>query len=125
MEERSRIYENTAYRLMMDNFYNQSVVCYYYSVLQWMMYILAERVAVPVSYANQAPMGEDKHNWLCQEIKDRISSPNYRSQFSEAFEKLRGCRHEADYEARRFTKEECVEVRELALRVKSLIRYAR
>jgi len=125
MEERSRIYENTAYRLMMDNFYNQSVVCYYYSVLQWMMYILAERVVAPVSYVEQAPMGEDKHHWLCEEIKGRISNPNYRNQFSEAFEKLRECRLEADYETKQFTKDECVVVRELALRVKSLIRYAR
>jgi len=110
---------------MMDNFYNQSVVCYYYSVLQWMMYTLAERVAAPVSYTNQAPMGEDKHHWLCEEIKGRISNPTYRNQFSEAFEMLREYRHEADYETRQFTKEECVGVRELVSRVKSLIRYAR
>lgn len=125
MEDRSGIYDKTAYRLMMDNFYNQSVVCYYYSVLQWMMYTLAERVAAPVSYTNQAPMGEDKHHWLCEEIKGRISNPTYRNQFSEAFEMLREYRHEADYETRQFTKEECVGVRELVSRVKSLIRYAR
>ena len=125
MEERSRIYENTAYRLMLDNFYNQSVVCYYYAVLQRMMYILAEAVAERIPYSAQAPMGEDRHNWLCERIKDRISSPRYRSQFAEAFGQLRDLRKTADYEHKNFSKDECLSVKTLVNQIYSLLRYVR
>ena len=110
---------------MMDNFYNQSVVCYYYSVLQRMMYILAERVGEPVSYEMQAPMGEDKHYWLCEEIKGRISSRTYRNQFSEAFGRLRDYRHDADYEQKNFTRDDCLEVRDLVQKLNYLMNNAR
>lgn len=110
---------------MMDNFYNQSVVCYYYSVLQKMMYILAETVAERIPYSAQAPMGEDKHSWLCERIKDRISSQRYRSQFAEAFDQLRDFRKAADYEQTNFTKDECLNVKTLAEQVFSLLRYVR
>lgn len=125
MEERSRIYKDTAYRLMMDNFYNQSVVCYYYSVLQRMMYLLAETAVEHIPYTVQSPMGEDRHTWLCERIKERISSPRYRSQFVEAFEQLRVKRKEADYDQKYFTKDDCVEVKMLEERVCSLLRYVR
>lgn len=125
MEERSGIYKDTAYRLMMENFYNQSVVCYYYSVLQRMMYLLAETAVERIPYGEQAPMGEDKHSWLSERIKERISSPRYRIQFVEAFDKLRELRHAADYEQKNFTKEECLGVRMLADQIYSLLRYMR
>lgn len=125
MEERSRIYKDVAYRLMIDNFYNQSVVCYYYSVLQRMMFLLAETAVERIAYTAQAPVGEDKHTWLCEKIKERISSPRYRSQFAEAFDRLREKRKEADYEQKNFTKDECFEVQMLEERVCSLLRYVR
>lgn len=110
---------------MMDNFYNQSVVCYYYSVLQRMMYLLAETAVERIPYTAQAPMGEDRHSWLCERIKDRISSPRYRSLFAEAFDKLRELRHAADYEQKNFTKDECLNVKTLAEQLYSLLRYVR
>ena len=110
---------------MMDNFYNQSVVCYYYSALQRMMYILAETASNSIAYASQARIEEDKHSWLCERIKERIPNSQYRSQFADAFEQLRENRKLADYGQKIFTKEECLEMKELATRTIEKLRYVR
>jgi hypothetical protein len=90
-----------------------------------MMYLLAETAVERIPYGEQAPMGEDKHSWLCERIKDRISNPRYRSQFAEAFDQLRDKRKAADYEQTNFTKDECLNVKTLVEQLYSLLRYVR
>ena len=95
--------------------YNSSVHCSYYAVLQYMKYKLANCEENPLPYDKQNDKKNgSSHEFILNEIKQRINNPYKAKGFMEKVRNLKKYRVEADYTQRDFTEEESLECKEQA-----------
>lgn len=111
MLQRSRNNERAALLLMGKRNYDGSVVAFYYSVLQRMMYALNEAERNPLPYDQQKPLDGNIHYFILSEIRSRIMNRRESEIFKEQFEDLFSFRKKADYKAESISQEECAECR--------------
>lgn len=100
-----------------------SIHCSYYSVFQYMKYILAHLRVRPYTYEQQNT-GEKSasHERILNEIKNRLSlRAEDESDFKYSFDFLKKQRQLADYSTTTFTVEECIDIRDLAVRLRSTL----
>ncbi len=90
-----------------------SVHCCYYAVLQLIKFTLAERVSNKISYEEQREksLGKGSHEYLINEIRNRISSRYAERTFMEQIRDLRQNRVLADYDIKFFTPEESLDIK--------------
>lgn len=110
---RSKCSQDAALLLMKKQHYDSSVVAFYYSVLQRMMFALNGAEIRPIPYERQNPLNEDIHYKILIEITNRIAIKREEESFKEQFEDLFSYRKKADYQSEPITQEECVECRML------------
>jgi excinuclease UvrABC helicase subunit UvrB len=113
MLRRSEDNAKAALLLLGKRNYNGSVVAFYYSVLQRMMYALNETDRRPLKYESQNPLNEELHHKILTEITNRIDSRRDEDGFKVQFEYLFELRKKADYEAENITQDECAKSRTL------------
>lgn len=97
-----------------DNYKNtQSIHCLYYSVLQMMIYKLANLRygAVPYSQQEEQSKNSSSHEWLLTKIRNEFKTGQEKAKFSENFRKLKSDRKDADYGERLFTLEDATDCR--------------
>ena len=93
--------------------YDGSVVAFYFSVLQRMMYALNEAEKRPLPYESQNPLNEELHHKILKEITNRIDNKKQGDDFEELFEELFNLRKKADYSADFISQDECTQSRDL------------
>ena len=113
MLNRSEESYQAAMLLMHTRHYTSSVVALYYSVLQRMMYALANDVICPISYEAQDPFEESIHERILAEIKNRIRNSKEANNFKELFKELYDYRKKADYQADIISQDEFAECRSI------------
>lgn len=113
MLSRSVDNQKAALLLMDRRNYDGSVVAFYFSVLQRMMYALNETERRVLPYERQNPLNQELHHKILMEITNRIDSRRDEDSFRVQFEKLYELRKKADYEAESITQEECAKSRTL------------
>ncbi len=112
MNQRSDIYYNAGLKLLSQRLYSQSIACFYYSVLQKMLYSLTVSPFRPIKYEDQNPLDEDIHKRTLEDIITRLNGRKKVEKMNELFrDKLLPLRKKADYEPAQCTQEECVECR--------------
>lgn len=113
MLRRSEDNEKAALLLLGKRNYDGSVVAFYYSVLQRMMYALNEAERRPLPYESQNPLNEELHHKILTEITNRIDNRRDEDGFKAQFEELFDLRKKADYQAESITQDECAKCRML------------
>lgn len=115
MNNKSEQYYQAGLELLQEKLYDQSVVCFYYSVLQQMMYSLTIAENNPVAYENQNPLDENLPFRICNDVIQRIKG-TYKKDIEYIREKflmgLLAYRHKADYSGDSITQLECLDCRE-------------
>jgi len=111
MLKRSNENKNAALLLMGKRNYNGSVVAFYYSVLQRMMYALNEVESNPLPYDQQKPLDGNIHYFILNEVRSRIANRRESENVKGQFEELFSFRKKADYKEENITQDECVECR--------------
>lgn len=96
MAERSVVYAQSALYYYQNKKYNESIVCYYYSVLHQMIYSLLNSNNRPLQKFEINPNLEDLHLRVLYKIKERISTSDDKT-FESKFNDLLELRHKADY----------------------------
>ena len=91
-----------------------SVHCSYYAVFQHMKYLLAEKADSRIPYELQNSLGESSHNYILEEIKNRIKNVNTARKIRERIVNLRQHRIEADYRSKVFEQDEALECKQEA-----------
>lgn len=96
-----------------EELWNSSIHCSYYSLLQRMLHLLTEVRNPPVDFTSTINSA-GSHN----EIKDRISfeikTNAERASFNDGFEWLKKARIQADYKAKLFSQDQCLEIKQKA-----------
>lgn len=109
---------NTLYSaqcLINNQRYTSSIHCSYYAVLQYMKYMLANTSNNPIDYtAQNNHIGESSHDYIFDEICNRISNPSNERRFKQFFKNLKKDRVEADYSIRNFSCEESLDCKQNA-----------
>lgn len=86
-----------------------SIHCSYYAVLQYMKYMLANTDKDPIPYTKQVAetdsSSSSSHQFLIEEIQNRISNKDLRRQFNDGIRVLKRARIEADYTEKEFSLE--------------------
>ena len=113
MLKRSEDNHKAALLLLSKGIYDGSVVAFYYSVLQRMMYALNEAEKRPLSYESQNQFNEEFHHKMMMEIKNRIQNTRQGNYFEDLFEELFNLRKKADYQADSISQDECARSRSL------------
>lgn len=85
-----------------------SIHCSYYAVFQYVKYLLAEKAETRISYDDQNALGESSHQYILNEIKNRINNVNTARRVRERILSLRQYRIAADYRPKVFTQEEAL-----------------
>lgn len=125
MNNKSNIYMKAGIYLLNNRFYAPSIHCFYYSVLQYMKYLLANLKENPISYEEQSSHREENsHNYIIHEVINRINLKDYRKvkKIQEDIKILKKYRVNADYTQTSFSEEECVNIREKAETLKSMLK---
>ncbi len=107
-----------------DAYATQSVHGFYYSVLQFMKYILANAKTNQISYEQQITDGGDNsHKYLYDKILLMLDfTPADQRHFTEDFRNLKRARVEADYSTGTFTMEQALDYRLLADGLRALLK---
>lgn len=107
-----------------DTYATQSVHGLYYSVLQFMMYILANAKTNQISYEQQMTDGGDNsHQYLYEKILLLLDfSQADRRHFSEDFRNLKRARVEADYSTGTFSMEMVLDYKLMAEGLRALLK---
>lgn len=113
MLKRSEDNEKAALLLLGKRYYDGSVVAFYYSVLQRMMYALNEAERRPLPYESQNPLNEELHHKILTEITNRIDNRRDEEGFKAQFEELFDLRKKADYQTECITLDDCAKCRTL------------
>lgn len=94
---------------------DQSVHCFYYSLIQLMKYKLANLQKDPINYKKQdeGSNGDSSHNWLMNKIYLQFSNRNLGNDFQDVFIKLKKLRKVADYGTEQITLDECLDCKDL------------
>lgn len=125
MDRKSALSLDAGNKLVADKLYTQSVHCFYYSVLQMMMYRLTQCKDNAISYEKQKEkirlFNSSSHDWLFSTIRDKLKKKS-RVVFIEDFKDLRNDRVGADYNLRAFSMDESVECRLKAERLLGKLR---
>ncbi len=114
MKNKSSSTLNAAQTLINNQLNTASIHCSYYSVLQYMKYILAHVKDNPIPYEQQNEIGKDSHEYLIQELTNRIQKPREKKNISEKIRDLKQKRVSADYLDVTYTSEEAIECKEQA-----------
>lgn len=96
MAERSFVYAQSALYYYQNGKYNESIVCYYYSVLHQMIYSLLNSNNRPIQKIEINPNSEDLHLRVLYKIIERISTCDDKT-FESKFNDLLELRQKADY----------------------------
>lgn len=94
--------------------YNSSIHCSYYAVLQYMKYMLANTNRRPLTYEEQNAKIKNSHEFILEEIANRINLQTNRRDFTQQVRTLKKLRVAADYTERDFTEDESLDVKEKA-----------
>lgn len=122
MNVRSQNYYQAGVNLLSARLYEQSIACFYYSVLQRMMYSLTVSKNNPVPYDNQNPLDENIHKRMLSDIVQRINTSDSGVFQSLFLDDLLPKRKGADYEQTELTMDDCVEYRALCDRLLSMLK---
>lgn len=122
MDVRSQIYYQAGVNLLSARLYDQSIACFYYSVLQKMMYSLTVSKRNPIPYENQNPLDENIHKRMLSDIVQRINTSDSGVFQSLFLNDLLPKRKTADYEQTDITMDACVEYRALCDRMLSILK---
>ena len=97
-------------------FFTASIHCSYYAVFQYMKYMLAHTEVNPISYSLQKDYSQSQssHDYLIDQIKQRINKPRDARDFAQDVRALKKNRVDADYEVREFNLDESLECRQQA-----------
>lgn len=113
MNQRSDVYYKSGIELLSKHLYSQSIACFYYSVLQKMLYSLTVSSIRPKAYVDQNPLDEDIHKRTLEDINLRLNKQKDIEKMNSIFrDKMLPLRKKADYELVICSLEECVECRE-------------
>lgn len=113
MDERSQKYYDAGVSLLSAKLYDQSIACFYYSVLQRMMYSLTIDKKSPIEYDKQNPLNEDIHKRILSDIIQRVNNSNSADKIKDLFlNHLLPTRKKADYEQAELSEAECLDCRE-------------
>lgn len=113
MNQRSDVYYEAGLELLSKQLYSQSIACFYYSVLQKMLYSLTVSPKRPMEYEDQNPLDEDIHERTLIDIISRLNRYKDVEKMKDYFRnKMLPLRKKADYEPDRCSLEECVNCRE-------------
>lgn len=94
--------------------YNSSIHCSYYAVLQYMKYMLANTDRSPLTYQEQMVTNKGSHEYILEEIANRINSPTNKRTFTQQVRVLKKLRLDADYTERDFSEDESLDAKEKA-----------
>lgn len=119
MLARSEDNHKAALMLLSKCNYNGSVVAFYFSVLQRMMYALNEAERRPLPYESQNLLNEELRHKILKEITNRIDNKKQADDFEELFEELFDLRKKADYSADFISQDECTQSRDLYEKLKA------
>ena len=100
-----------------------SIHCSYYAVFQYMKYILAHLKVRPYTYEQQDSNEKSaSHERILSEIQNRLEMKREdESDFKYSFNFLKKQRQLADYSTTPFTVEECIDAKDLAVRLHSTL----
>lgn len=100
-----------------------SIHCSYYAVFQYMKYILAHLVTRPYTYEQQDSNEKSgSHERILLEIQNRLEMKREDERnFKYSFDMLKKQRKMADYTDATFTVEDCIDARDLAVRLRSTL----
>ena len=107
-----------------DTYATQSVHCLYYSVLQFMEYILANAKSNSITYQQQCENGRDSsHKFVLEQIILRLDfNKSDKRQFYEDFHNLKRARIEADYYPNKFMLDQALDFKNMAERLLALLK---
>ena len=107
-----------------DTYATQSVHGFYYSVLQFMKYILAHAKANKIPYEKQmTDCGDNSHKYLYDNILMLLDfNQDDKRHFTEDFRNLKRARVEADYSTDKFTTIQALDFRTMAEGLRSLLK---
>lgn len=88
--------------------------CSYYAVFQYMKYILAVKSNPFIPYNKQNESKTDSHNYILDEIKNRINNPRIARRIYDKVRVLKRWRVLADYEDKFFSQEEAIDCKDQA-----------
>lgn len=108
-----------------NSYFDQSIHCFYYSIIQLMKYKLAHLSRGAISYDEQAERSKNSssHQFLLEQILIHIANREKANYFRDVFKALKKFRTEADYGEKLMSKEDCLECKELNERAKNYLRY--
>ena len=94
---------------------DQSVHCFYYSLIQLMKYKLANLHSNSISYEKQDEdsNGDSSHNWLINQIYLKFDSRKLGNNFQDVCINLKRLRKKADYGSEQITLDECLNSKDL------------
>ena len=89
--------------------YDASIHCSYYSVLQYMKFVLSSTERSPIEYGKQNSHGESSHEYIIKAIRDRIENRYQARLLVDDIYDLKNQRRVADYTIMSFTEENAAE----------------
>ncbi len=93
--------------LLSNCYTNASVHCYYYSVFQYCMIYLSDKVSIPIAYNQQERQAKRNklgpHEFVIQEVSLCFSNPQIGANFSKNMFSLKKIRIQADYKCLKLT----------------------
>ena len=106
-----------------ESFCFASIHCSYYAVFQYMKYILDHLTKCPYTYEQQNSNEKSgSHERILLEIKNRLNlNREDERDFKFSFDLLKKQRKMADYSDTIFTVLECIEAKDLAVRLRSTL----
>lgn len=108
MKQKANDTMDAAQTLLNNKQATASIHCSYYAVLQYMKYMLANTDKDPIPYTKQVAetdSSSSSHQFLIEEIQNRISNKDLRRQFNDGIRVLKRARIEADYTEKEFSLE--------------------
>ena len=96
-----------------EDYWNYSIHCSYYAVLQMMMHLLMDVKKPPLDISTLTE-GADSHNKIKDKFLLEINSPKERANFFNGFDYLKSMRVKADYKLQLFSQETCLDIMEKA-----------
>ena len=105
-------------------YYDQSVHCFYFSIIQLMKYKLANLKNNAVDYADQdnRSTGGSSHDWLMTQMFYSFSNRKDGNHFQDVFLQMKRLRKLADYGCEHISLDQCLDCRELREKAENYLR---
>lgn len=104
--------------LLSNSYTNASVHCFYYSVFQYCMIYLSDKVSAPIPYNKQEKEAKrnrlGSHEFVIQEVSFRFSNAQVGTNFCKNMFSLKNNRRRADYKCYKLTDVEAKNARLLS-----------